>query len=422
MSAASLCRFLLLACVAACQSPPPRAPLSQQIQGLQAALRNGEVRVAEDILDAARQRHPNDGVLLHWAALLADMRGEDQLCLSHYQAMALSGDYGGADAGEIQGRIGELMFRAGRWGESVQPLQRGQVGDAKALRRALLEMAVRLPWQRPLPRRTAAELPLVESSLPELVCEIGGRQRAFVLDTGANWTTLAASMARELGVEALTPAGLATDGTGNSFDTQIGLLHDFTFGDIELGSVPVMVIDDERLALRDRFGGAPRRFTGLVGLDLLRWFRVTFDPTRRSVLLQSRQEQPLADAVPCLQVDGALLSPVRIEGRTQWFAIDTGASHSSFTGVGLLALAGGAQRAVETFRPVRSPGGRRVAVRQVQNLTLRVSGAQFAGVDLPVVERAGSSLFPVHGVLGADLLLRCRVTVDRGHLRLEALR
>ena len=38
-----------------------------------------------------------------------------------------------------------------------------------------------------------------------------------------------------------------------------------------------------------------------------------------------------------------------------------------------------------------------------------------------VVPRTAGGLFPVHGVLGVDLLSRCRVTLDRGRARLLAV-
>jgi hypothetical protein len=60
-----------------------------------------------------------------------------------------------------------------------------------------------------------------------------------------------------------------------------------------------------------------------------------------------------------------------------------------------------------------------VSVREVKDLALRCSEVRFLGVTLPVVARGGSSVFPVHGVFGIDLLGRCRGTLDRGRLRLQ---
>jgi hypothetical protein len=108
---------------------------------------------------------------------------------------------------------------------------------------------------------------------------------------------------------------------------------------------------------------------------------------------------------------------VTIEGRRMWFILDTGASHSSLTEAGLLALPGGEGRAIENFRRVLTPGGVKHSVSEVQDLSLSVSDVRF-GVDLPVVPRETNGLFPAHGVLGADLIMRCRTTFDGGRIRL----
>ena len=42
-------------------------------------------------------------------------------------------------------------------------------------------------------------------------------------------------------------------------------------------------------------------------------------------------------------------------------------------------------------------------------------------MTLPVIARGDAGLFPVHGVLGVDLLSRCRLTLDRGRARLTAI-
>lgn len=86
------------------------------------------------------------------------------------------------------------------------------------------------------------------------------------------------------------------------------------------------------------------------------------------------------------------------------------------------AFSGGEARAVPAYRRIRTVGGRLVAVREVRELVLRASEARFRSVTLPVVARDEGSVFPVHGVLGVDLLSRCRVTLDRGRARLEAVR
>ncbi len=98
---------------------------------------------------------------------------------------------------------------------------------------------------------------------------------------------------------------------------------------------------------------------------------------------------------------------------------DTGASHSSLTSLGVDNLPPG-RRAAPSFRRVRTVGGGMIAVRELRDLVLRVSDARFRGVVLPIVDRGSGGSFPVHGVLGMDLLGRCRVTFDRGRARVLA--
>jgi hypothetical protein len=160
---------------------------------------------------------------------------------------------------------------------------------------------------------------------------------------------------------------------------------------------------------------------GVLGLDLLAACRLTVDPERGSVALELPRGLPEGQSVQCVRADGRSLVPVLVEGVRLWFVLDTGASHSSLTTAGVERLPGGDSRAVSSFRRVRTVGGTVVAVREVRDLVLRCSEARFLGVTLPVVSRGTGSLFPVHGVIGVDLLSHCRVTLDSGRARLIAL-
>lgn len=155
-------------------------------------------------------------------------------------------------------------------------------------------------------------------------------------------------------------------------------------------------------------------------MDLLGACRLTIDPERGGVVLAVPQGLPAEQSVQCVRVEGRCLVPVTVEGARLWFVLDTGASHSSLTSSGLARIAGGRERAAATFRRVRTVGGGFVAVRELRGLVLRCSEARFLQVTLPIVERGRTEFFPVHGVLGIDLLGRCRVTLDRGRARLTA--
>ncbi len=418
---ASLVASLAVACSVGYEGEGPRAEARDYLDATAASLRAGEIERAEELLQRARSRFGGDEGVLLWSALLGQMRGRDREALRDFLALRRSAGLAGLAQADLHGRIGDLMFRDGRWAESIPYLLAAATGEQQELRKALATLAALLPYERHQPRALAAEMPLIGGRLPRLVCTIGGKQRPLVLDTGATYTTVTTTLATELGVQPILPAGRALDGTGQPFAIAVGKLAGVELAEVGLGDMPVLVVADDRLLLRDLSGGTELSAEGVVGQDVLLRFRVTFDPGRGSVLCELPRGLAESESVPCVRHEGRLLAPVRCEGQTLWLVIDTGASHSSLTEQGLAVLPGGARRVVESYAKLRGPGGTAVAVRAVTGLALVVGGMRFAAVDLPVLSRGPSGIFPVHGVLGADLLLRCRVTIDSQRLRLAAV-
>lgn len=415
-------RLTLALMLAGCLSPPPtRITAHQYVVAVGSALRNGDIDLADEILARARARYPEDGAVRLWSAEVASMRWQDEDALHELMAARSIPDRGGFTEAELEGKIGDMLFRMGRYGESIEFLSAGQVGEMGAARKAWAEIAHHLPYLRPPPEIEVAELPLVEGPLPRLICSVGGEQQPFVLDTRATFTTLTNSMAAELPVSPVLAAGDAVDGTGRVFSSSVGVLRAFSLGGADVGPEPVLVVEDRALALRDEFGGPVRSPKALVGQNVLRRFRVTFDPARRSVVFQSRLGLDERESQEVLWVEENLLVAVTIEGRRLWFVLDTGASESSLTELGLRALPDGERRALESYRRVYSPSGTQFSVRKVDGLVLEVSEVRFRGVDLPVIEREPSAIFPLHGVLGADLVMRCRTTLDSGRIRIQPL-
>jgi hypothetical protein len=298
----------------------------------------------------------------------------------------------------------------------------GAIGEVGPRRRAFAIIASALPFVRRFSGPLLTEQSLLSGQTPEFICGTSGLLRPFAIDTGTSMTTVAASFAEELGVRSKQDAGTAVDGAGRDLKISVGILPSFRIGNVDIGAVPILIVDDRALHMRDLHGGPVHVPRGVLGLDLIAATRLTLDPDRESVVLELPQGLPVSGSVQCLRVEGRCLVPVLIEGKRFWFVLDTGASHSSLTTMGLERMPDGESRAVASFRRVRTVGGGVVAVREVRDLVLRCSDARFLRVTLPVINRGTSDLFPVHGVLGIDLLSRCRVTLDRGRARLTALR
>lgn len=383
-----------------------------------ALLAAGDIEAAESRAATARRIFRGNGEVAAYSATVADLLWRDEVAIAEWRAVVASEDRAGWSLARARGRLGDQLFAAGRYGESLVPLLAGSVGEEAQRRRALVSVARELPFRRKQVGPLATELPLLGSDLMEFVCSIGDLQRPFVIDSGSAMTSISRTLAAAAGTRAVVDYGPVPDGTGRPLPVSIGVVDSFAVGDVWLGTIPALVVDDERLAMRDLFGGPRRAPVGILGLDIISQFRMTLDPSRQSVLLELPRGLPEATSVQCVRAHGRCLLPVAIEGRRMWFVLDTGASHSSLTATGLDLLPGGPSRATPGFRPVRTVGGGRRSVREVRNLVLRVSQTRFPGVDLPVVARS-QELFPTHGVLGVDLLRLCRVTLDRGRARLE---
>ncbi len=419
-----------------------RAPVSidSQLALAATALREGRLDEASELIVAARRRDPWHIDAARWSALMADLLWRDddaireqsaaiRLARKASETLARKASETSARKAseqaivtELRGQLGDLLFQAGRWGESSSPLLAGALGEVASRRRAFAIIASALPFVRRFSGPLVTEQPLLSGQSPEFICGTSGLLRPFAIDTGTSMTTVASSFAEELGVRSKQAAGVAVDGAGRSLPIEVGLLSTFRIGNVDIGAVPVLVVSDRALHMRDLHGGPEHVPRGVLGLDLIAAARLTLDPERGSVVLELPQGLPIVDSVQCVRVEGRCLVPVVIEGKRLWFVLDTGASHSSLTTLGLDKLPDGKSRAVASFRRVRTVGGGLIAVREVRDLVIRCSNARFLRVTLPVVDRGRSDLFPVHGVLGVDLLSRCRVTLDRGRARLTALR
>ncbi|GAB4152215.1 MAG: hypothetical protein Fur0037_21000 [Planctomycetota bacterium] len=411
-----LCLWILSA---ACAAPPAPPTAAESAAAVRDALCRGHVDRAEALLQGAVERDPEDPALLAWSAAIHAMQWRDDLAAMEARRLLRGGR--AADLGDLDGFLGDLLFAAGRYAESQAHLVAGARGRDRERRMALASLVVRLPARRRVAGPIATERHM-EGGIVEIECSVGDRIRPFGIDTGTSMTTVTRSLARELGCAEGIPAGFAVDAEGREIEVAATVLDPFSVGELDLGATPALVVEDDAFSLRDEHGGAPRPMGGLLGLDVISLFRVTIDPARESVVLEMPRGLSLGDSVACLRSEGRCLVPVSIEGRDLWFVLDTGSNKSSLTESGLAELPGGAGRASPGFHRVRSAGRTGLAVREVRDLVLRVSGVRFRGVDLPVVARESRGLVPVHGVLGLDLLLSCRVILDGGRVRLDAPR
>jgi hypothetical protein len=396
-----------------------------------AELRRGRVDEAEEALARARSLEPEHPGVLMLEATLATMQWDDERALTALSTLRLAESEPYLSRSEVDGRIGDLLVRVGDHGRaelalrlSLESEDAARVANSPvsentlARRSALAALSPLLPDRRVEPAVLSTEMPLVaEDVLPKLLCRFAIAEEVveipFVLDTGATFTIVQKSVADRLGVDTVEPSLTVTDGRGRPVVARFGVLPSMSLGvGVKIGPRPVLV--SEEALLPDESAAA------LVGLDLLSRYRVTLDPERSTARFELPRGQTMRDAIHTVLCDGRVMVPVACESTQLWFVLDTGASRSSLTPDGLRSLPGGERRARNTLNTVSGPGGSSAVAREVGGLVLEVAGLRVAGASLPVVDRAHSPWFPIHGVLGSDILGECTITLDQGRLRLDS--
>lgn len=394
------------------------APASDYVVAAVRELGKGNFDAAEDILLHSRARFPTDEVSLRWLAELNLMRWRDDAALDLLLELTLAERVTTVSRRELKGQVGDLLFRLGKYGESASYLRSGSEGEAAEQRRAKAFVTLGLPYVRGELEIEPTALRLIDGIWPAMLCQFGGKDRVCVLDTGSSMSAFAATMARDVGATDVSKFGLIGDSLGRRHFASIAIMPRLAFGDVELGPIPVLILDDERLSVRDLSVGPSNPPMGIIGLDVLSRFRFILDMSQNLAWLDPPRELHDRNTEPCLAVEGCLALPVRVDGVTMWFILDTAASHSSLTKRGLADLPGGDRRATPDYRSLKSLGDSFVS-KKVTGVVVQTSAVKFTGIEFPIVDRVTVGIFPVHGVFGVDLLRHCRMTLDGGRILLE---
>ncbi|MEE2888326.1 MAG: retropepsin-like aspartic protease [Planctomycetota bacterium] len=399
-----------------------RAEVASSLDYVSAAtdeLHKGHFDSALDVLMRARGRFPRDEAVLRWNVEVHRMQRQYREALAFLLELSRAEHLHTVTRREVAGQIGDLLFESGDYGRSAHFLYSGVSGPAMVHRRAKADITLALPYIRPQIDYRPIDAKLVATIWPSVLCGFRGKDRLCILDTGSTMSTLSRSVAELVGVTDVRDFGMVRDSLGRKHGAHIGVLKSLSMGGVKLSVLPVLVVEDERLALRDPFGGPENPPMVVLGLDVLSRFRVVFDFSREVVRFDRPGGMVPGHAEDSLLVEGCLVFPMRVDAVDMWFILDTASSHSSLTEAGLAALPGGERRVVPDYRRPKSLAGRGFISRKVESMVLQSSGVRFAGVEMPVVERLTSGVFPVHGVLGVDLLRHCRLTIDSGRILLE---
>jgi predicted aspartyl protease len=277
-------------------------------------------------------------------------------------------------------------------------------------------------------------------------CKLNGRSASLIVDTGAGSTVITSGILRSLGMPltkgkedvygAMGRAGKSIEG---------GEIKDFQVGPYQAGAHPVVAWN---FSYRQTAGGGrtlgshlvsgvSSRMDGLLGIDFLHRHQAVIDCFRMHLFLKP-PSAPSSSAMlsaglragGCTEIPmrpvshRGLTVPTRINGRSGYLVVDTGAAHTLLS---QQALAGLNMRVVSAARfwtqlGVQDIGKNVSVVQKAQFTTMEIGNfsvpPQWVGVvDFPH-SKSGETENVFFGYLGHDLLACYVGIIDCGALKL----
>jgi hypothetical protein len=255
-----------------------------------------------------------------------------------------------------------------------------------------------------------SEFSMKQFDLVRVPVRVNGLSSAAIVDSGAVYTILTESFARQAGVREIPDSGALGRGLHKKeFPVSFGVLDRLEVGGFSMIGVPVMLMPDDALLFETTRGQFPVPF--VLGLHLLKEFTTDIDyRARRLRLTRTNFRAPKRDAGQNLFVHGGRMfvrASINRNGFYQ-FLFDTGSEPTLMTSAGLLRA--GLPSSSKLYpKKVYGLGQSQVEWGVVREVTLGIAGYGARFKDLAVKEDENAF---EDGVLGNSFLKYFRVRID----------
>jgi hypothetical protein len=390
--------------------------------GLADAMRRGDYRHAAELdwVVESRERARADELAMLGKAELYCARYDR--ARTHLLA-ALEQRTGPLLRAEIEWDLAQLEYQRGNIEEAIEWTDRARRGGIQ-IRTWYVEYLRSL---RDVPlyevsgdRRAVLSFRLGKPDLPIIAVTVNrDTEVKAVVDSGAAMSIVSRSFAERAGIQPLAAAdGVFYGLLAEPIPVTFGLVDSMRFGDLTVSNIPVAIMRDDKLRffLRE---GEPFHIDVLLGTSLLKEFRLRFDYSRRSMMLDYLEEEdrrPASDQNLFL-VDQKPLVHVTIN-RQGWypFLLDTGSEVTFLneTKFSIRNISYGVPR--YHGATMQGLGGAQKTGTRVKNVEIGLH--QWAGMfeDMPLYadDRPGAV-----GILGQNFLQNFHVEIDFGRMRVE---
>jgi predicted aspartyl protease len=233
---------------------------------------------------------------------------------------------------------------------------------------------------------------------------VNGITASWILDTGANFSTMSASFARRLGLELSTGEAQTQGSTGAESRLHIAILPELKLSAATVHNVVVLVLDDKSLDITTG-PGKHHSIDAIVGYPVFQALgSVTF--TKAGEFAAAASAEQTGSAARLFMNKLTPLIECGVNGRQLLFAFDTGANGSEFS-VRYYREFPAAFQSLDR-KPLLfggAGGAKRVEVYVLAQAILTIDGASAALRQVPVVPvPIVSDIDQVYGNLGRDLV------------------
>ncbi len=265
-----------------------------------------------------------------------------------------------------------------------------------------------------------AEFSMQGFDLIRLAVKINGFDSAAIVDTGAAYTILTQSFAKQVGVQEIPDSKAYGRGLhAKEFPLTFGIVDRLEFGGFHLSHVPVMVMPDDALLFETSRGDFPVPM--VLGLHLIKQFRTELDyGERRMKLTREDLRGPHRDPQQNLFVARSRVFARCSIDRRGWYLLllDTGSEPTMMTSNGVRQAG---LRPSSKFYPKTLYGlGRSQAEwARVDSVAIGLSGFGVRFGNLVIKEDDGAL---EDGILGNSFLKNFHVTIDFRRMRVDLRR
>jgi len=230
-----------------------------------------------------------------------------------------------------------------------------------------------------------------------------GVSGSWMLDSGANYSVVSESFARQLGLSATGAIDGLASSTDATFQSKVAVVDEIRLGSATLRHVAVLVVPDEQLMMK--LPTAQHQISAAFGFPVFQGLgRIRFIGDKAIAI--GSEADAVDDGTPLFMADLSPAVLLRVEGDMLPFILDTGASATGLTYPYWKRVKARAKDWPHAQHATAGAGGTRSydTVRQPE-WKVAVGGGDVVlkNVRVETVSRAGVGSAPMFGILGQDL-------------------